>query len=292
MRDSLRRHVDNGQLPGLVTVVSRRGAVHVDTMGTLGFDRTEPMQRDTIFRMASVTKPITAIAAMILVEECRLRLDDPVDEFLPELANRKVLRTIDSELDDTVPAKRPITVRDLLTYRSGYGEIAFLSPTSPLQKAMMEAGLPLSTFYFLGTSDQYMQRLGSLPLADQPGERWLYHMSAEILGVLIARVSGMPLSAFMRERIFEPLGMKDTGFTVPPAQLGRVATCYQKDFATGEIKVLEEARNDILAQPCLFESGAGDQFVSTADDMLAFGKMMLNQGAHGNKRILSRPSRP
>lgn len=290
MRDSLRRHVDNGQLPGLVAVVSRRGAVHVDTMGTLGFDRTEPMQRDTIFRMASVTKPITAIAAMILVEECRLRLDDPVDEFLPELANRKVLRTIDSELDDTVPAKRPITVRDLLTYRSGYGEIAFLSPTSPLQKAMMEAGLPLSTFYFLGTSDQYMQRLGSLPLADQPGERWLYHMSAEILGVLIARVSGMPLSAFMRERIFEPLGMKDTGFTVPPAQLGRVATCYQKDFATGEIKVLEEARNDILAQPCLFESGAGDQFVSTADDMLAFGKMMLNQGAHGNKRILSRPS--
>ena len=176
------------------------------------------MRRDTIFRLASVTKPITAVAAMILVEECKLRLDDPVDDFLPELANRKVLRTIDSELDDTVPAKRPITVRDLLTFRSGYGEVAFLSPTCPLQRALIEARLPLSAWTFPGTPDEFMQCLGRLPLAHQPGERWLYHMSAEILGVLIARASGMSLSAFMRERIFEPLGMKDTGFTVPEAQ--------------------------------------------------------------------------
>jgi CubicO group peptidase (beta-lactamase class C family) len=143
---------------------------------------------------------------------------------------------------------------------------------------------------FTGTPDEYMERLGRLPLANQPGERWLYHMSAEILGVLIARVSGMPLSAFMRERIFEPLGMKDTGFTVPEAKLERVATCYKTDFSTGEITVLEEARNDLLAQPCAFESGAGDQFLSTADDLLAFGRMMLNGGAYGNERILSRLS--
>jgi CubicO group peptidase (beta-lactamase class C family) len=116
MHDTLRRHVGSGRLPGLVAVVSRRGAEHVDAIGSLAFDRTAAMRRDTIFRLASVTKPITAVAAMILVEECRLRLDDPVDEFLPELANRQVLRTIDSELDDTVPAKRPITVRDLLTF--------------------------------------------------------------------------------------------------------------------------------------------------------------------------------
>jgi CubicO group peptidase (beta-lactamase class C family) len=290
LHDTLLRHVDSGRLPGLVAVISRRGAEHVDAIGTLGFDRTAPMRRDTLFRLASVTKPITAVAAMILVEECKLRLDDSVDEFLPELANRKVLRTIDSDLDDTVPAKRPITVRDLLTFRSGYGEVAFLSPTCPLQRALIEARLPLSTFMFPGTPDEFMQCLGRLPLANQPGERWLYHMSAEILGVLIARVSGMSLSAFMRERIFEPLGMKDTGFTVPQAQLERVATCYQTDFSTGEVTVLEEARNDLLARPCVFESGAGDQLVPTADDLLAFGRMMLNEGAYGKERILSRLS--
>jgi CubicO group peptidase (beta-lactamase class C family) len=288
--NALLRHVESGQLPGLVALVSRGDVEHVDAIGTLAFDGTEPMRRDTLFRLASVTKPITAVAAMILVEECKLRLDDPVDEFLPELANRKVLRTIDSELDDTVPAKRPITVRDLLTFRSGYGEVAFLSPTCPLQRALIEARLPLSTFTFHGTADEFMLCLGRLPLAHQPGERWLYHMSAEILGVLIARVSGMSLSAFVRDRIFAPLGMKDTGFTVPLSQLSRVATCYQTDFSSGEVSVLEEAGNDLLARPCLFESGAGDQFVSTADDLLAFARMMLNWGAYGKERILSRLS--
>lgn len=290
MHDTLLRHVDSGRLPGLVALMSRRGAEHVDAIGTLAFDRTAPMRRDTIFRLASVTKPVTAVAAMILVEECKLRLDDPVDDFLPELANRKVLRTIDSELDDTVPAKRPLTTRDLLTYRSGYGEVAFLSPTCPLQRALIEARLPLSAWMFPGTPDDFMQCLARLPLAHQPGERWLYHMSAEILGVLIARVAGIPLSAFMRQRIFEPLGMKDTGFTVPEAHLGRVATCYKTDFSTGEITVVEEARSDLLARPCVFESGAGDQFVSTADDLLTFGRMMLNRGAYGSERILSRLS--
>jgi CubicO group peptidase (beta-lactamase class C family) len=290
MHEVMLRHVGHGRLPGLVALISRRGVEHADVIGTLAFDRSAPMRRDTIFRLASVTKPITAVAAMILVEECKLRLDDPVDEFLPELANRKVLRTIDSEIDDTVPAKRPITTRDLLTYRSGYGEVAFLSPMCPLQKALFEARLPLSAWMFPGTPDQYMQRLGRLPLANQPGERWLYHMSAEILGVLISRVSGMSLSAFMRERIFEPLGMKDTGFTVPEAKLDRVATCYKTDFSSGEISVLEEARAENIAQQCAFESGAGDRCFSTADDLLAFGRMMLNQGAYGNARILSRPS--
>lgn len=288
LHETLLRHVERRRLPGLVAAISRRGAEHVDAIGTLGFDRTAPMRRDTIFRLASVTKPITAVAAMILVEECRLRLDDPVDEFLPELANRKVLRTIESELDDSVPARRPITLRDLLTFRSGYGEVAFLAPMCPLHRALIDARLPLSTFTFPGNPDEFMQCVGRLPLAHQPGERWLYHMSAEILGVLVARVSGMPLSAFMRERIFEPLGMKDTGFTVPRARLDRVATCYQTDFSTGEVTVLEGAGNELLARPCLFESGAGDQFVSTADDLLAFGTMMLNQGACGKGRILSR----
>ena len=157
MHDVRRRHVDSGRLPGLVAFISRRGAEHVDTIGTLAFDRTAPMRRDTIFRLASVTKPITAVAAMILVEECKLRLDDPVDEWLPELANRRVLRTIDSELDDTVPAKRAITLRDLLTFRSGYGEVAFLSPRCPLQRALVKAQLPLSAWMFPGTADEFMR---------------------------------------------------------------------------------------------------------------------------------------
>jgi CubicO group peptidase (beta-lactamase class C family) len=290
MHDTLMRHVERRRLPGLVALLSRRGAEHEDAIGTLAFDRPVPMRRDTIFRLASVTKPITAVAAMILVEECRLRLDDPVDEYLPELANRGVLRAIDSPLNDTVPAKRSITVRDLLTYRCGYGEVAFLSPTCPLQMALIEARLPLSTYTFSGTADEYMQCIGRLPLASQPGERWLYHMSAEILGVLIARASGMSLSAFMRERIFEPLGMKDTGFTLPAAKLDRLATCYKTDFVTGEVSVLEEAPKERLTQPRRFESGAGDEFVSTADDLMAFGRMMLNRGMHGNERILSRLS--
>jgi CubicO group peptidase (beta-lactamase class C family) len=288
MHDVMRRHVDRGRLPGLVALVSRRGEEHVDAIGTLAFDRTTPMQRDTIFRLASVTKPITAVAAMILVEECRLRLDDPVDEWLPELANRKVLRTIDSELDDTTPAERPITLRDLLTFRSGYGEVAFLSPTSAMQKAMMEARLPLSAWPFAGSPDELMKRLGGLPLVDQPGRRWLYHMSAEILGVLIARAARASLSAFLQERIFGPLGMKDTGFSVPEAQLDRLATCYQTDPSSGETTVFD-AGGGLFARPPAFESGGGG-LVSTAGDLLAFGRMMLNRGAYGKARILSRLS--
>jgi CubicO group peptidase (beta-lactamase class C family) len=291
MRDVLRRHVDSGRLPGLVALVSRRGGEHAEALGTLAFDRTASMRRDTIFRLASVTKPITAVAAMILVEECTLRLDDPVDDWLPELANRRVLRTLEGELDDTVPAKRSITLRDLLTFRSGYGEVGFLSPTCPLQRAVIEAQLPLGAWMFPGTADEFMRCLGSLPLANQPGERWLYHMSADILGVLIARASGMPLSGFLGERLFEPLGMKDTGFTVPEAQIDRLATCYQTDVSSGEVTVLPEARADLITQPPAFEAGAGARgLVSTADDLLAFGRMMLNAGAHHEARILSRPS--
>src|SRR5512146_1345590 len=153
MHAAMRRHVESGYTPGLVTLVRHRDGEHVDAIGAMAFDSTVPMRRDTIFRLASMTKPITAVGAMILVEECRVRLDDPVDEWLPELRDRKVLRTIEGPLDDTVPAKRPITLRDLLTFRAGYGEVALFSPTCPLQKAMMEARLPLTEWLFPGTPD-------------------------------------------------------------------------------------------------------------------------------------------
>ncbi|HSA59430.1 MAG TPA: serine hydrolase domain-containing protein [bacterium] len=289
MRDTLRRHVTGGSLPGLVALVRQRGREDVVVIGTHAFGGDVPMRRDTIFRLASMTKPVTAVGAMILVEECKLRLDDPVDEWLPELKDRKVLRTIGSRLDDTVPAKRGITLRDLLTFRSGYGEVAFLSPACPLQKAMIEARLPLSAWPFGGSPDEFMKRLGGLPLAHQPGERWLYHMGSEILGVLIARVSGKPLSEFLRENLFDPLGMKDTGFHVPEAKIDRLPACYGRDYATGELVVLDEARGGGVSRPPVFESGGGG-LVSTVDDMLAFGRMMLNDGAAGRERILSRPS--
>lgn len=289
MRDALQRHIDSGTVPGLVALVHRRGIEHVETFGTMDFDGTAPMRRDTIFRLASMTKPITAVGGMILVEECRVRLDDPVDDWLPELANRKVIRTIDSTLDDTVPANRPITVRDLFTFRAGYGELAFHSPTCPLQNAMRDLQLPLSEWIFPGTPDEFMKRLGSLPLAHQPGERWLYHMGAEILGVLIARVAGMSLGSFLRTRIFEPLGMTDTGFFVPQADLDRLPTCYGTDFPNTNLVVLDEAWGGQMSRPPLFEAGAGG-LVSTVDDMSAFGKMLLAKGAYQGERILSRPA--
>ena len=287
MRATLERHIASGYTPGLVGLVYHRGHEHVESMGTMAFDSSVQMRRDTIFRLASTTKPITAAAAMILVEECRLRLDAPVDEWLPELRHRRVLRTIDSPLDDTVPAKRSITLRDLVTFRSGYGEVMFLSPTCPLQQALFEARLPLSEWPFAGTPDDFMQRLSNLPLAFQPGERWLYHMSAEILGVLISRVSGKSLGDFLRKRIFEPLGMTDSGFHVPEAQLHRLPACYGRHPVSGDLLVLDQAAGGYASRPPVFESGAGG-LVSTVDDLIAFGRMMLLSG--GGPRILSRPT--
>lgn len=285
----MRREVDAGRLPGLVALVSRRGEEHALATGTLAFGGNARMQRDAIFRLASNTKPITAVAAMTLVEECRLRLDEPVDAWLPELADRRVLRTPTSALDDTVTAERPITVRDLLTYRCGYGEAMILAPGSPIHRAQIDARLPLASWPFADTPDELMKRLGALPLISQPGERWLYHMSGEILGVLIARVSGKSLGAFLRERIFEPLGMKDTGFSVPESNIDRLPPCYCTDPGTRKTAVQDAARGGLYAEPPVFEGGAGG-LVSTADDLLAFGRMMLRGGSYGRERVLSRTS--
>jgi CubicO group peptidase (beta-lactamase class C family) len=289
MQAALRRHLDDDKIPGLVALVHHRGREHVEAIGTMAFDSDAPMRRDAIFRLASMTKPVTAVGAMMLVEECKLRLDDPVDEWLPELTDRQVLRTLESPLDDTVPARRPITLRDLLTFRSGYGEVGFIAPTSPLLKAMMEARLTLAEWPFQVTPDEFMKRLGSLPLARQPGECWLYHTGSEILGVLISRVSGQSLATFLHERIFAPLGMNDTGFWVPEDKLDRLPTCYGTDMVTGELVVLHESGDGSYSRPPVFESGGGG-LVSTVDDMLAFGQMLMGKGAFGRERILSRPT--
>ena len=286
VHDLLQRHLDARIAPGVVALVSRHGREHVDVLGDLAFGGS-PMRRDAIFRLASMTKPVTAVATMMLVEQGKLRLDDAIDRWLPELANRKVLKTPGGPLDDTVPANRAITVRDLLTFRSGYGEVAFLAGLCPMQKALAEARLPLTEWIFQGTPDEFLRRLGELPLVAQPGERWLYHMSAEILGVLIARVSGKTLGTFLRERIFEPLGMTDTAFSVPEAKVPRLATLYATVPTARERVVSDEASGGRFTRPPAFESGAGG-LVSTVDDLLAFGRMLLTRGKHRGERILSR----
>ncbi|HEX5498742.1 MAG TPA: serine hydrolase domain-containing protein, partial [Thermomicrobiales bacterium] len=170
LHDALARHVESGAMPGLVALVWRRGETHVETIGVQSFDNDAPMRRDTIFRIASMTKPIVAAAAMSLVEECRIRLDDPVDDLLPELANRRVLRTLASEIDDVVPANRSITLRDLLTFRLGYGAIMAFPPQYPIQHAMEQAGVAPGPQGPSLPPDALMAAYGSLPLVHQPGE--------------------------------------------------------------------------------------------------------------------------
>ncbi|MGH2618895.1 MAG: serine hydrolase domain-containing protein [Thermomicrobiales bacterium] len=289
MREVMAGHVERGAVPGLVTLVSRRGEVHADAIGVMTIDGSDPMRRDTIFRLLSVGKPITAAAAMILVEESVLRLDDPVDELLPELADRQVLRSIDAPLDDTVPANRPITLRDLMTFRLGYGAIFTPPDQSPLAQALVDAGVAAGPVLPSLPPDEFMRAYQDLPLAHQPGEQWLYNTGSDMLGVLIARATGMSLGEFMQERIFAPLGMKDTAFSVPADKLDRLPTAYWTDFATGEFGVIDGIEDSRWASPPAFEAGSGG-LVSTVDDMLIFGEMMLNNGTYGNERILSRPS--
>jgi CubicO group peptidase (beta-lactamase class C family) len=291
MHDVMAGYVERGDVPGLVTLVSRRGEVHVDAIGTQAFTDPTSMRRNTIFRISSMTKPITAAATMILVEECKLRLDEPVDRWLPELAERKVLKRLEGPPDDTVPAKRPITVRDLLTFRMGFGQMMVPPDTYPILSAASEQqiGMGPPSPSSMPAPDEWMRRLGSLPLMHQPGEQWMYNTGSDVLGVLIARASGQPLEMFLRQRIFEPLEMRDTGFSVPEASLDRLATSYWIDPTSGNLTVYDEARGGQWSHPPAFPSGAGG-LVSTIDDYLAFGQMMLSQGKHGNERILSRLS--
>lgn len=292
MHKVMAAHVERGVVPGLATLISRRGEVHVDTIGSSGIGSSPPMRRDTIFRISSMTKPIVALAAMILVEECKVRLDEPVDQLLPELADRRVLRSWDGPLDDTVPADRPITLRDLLTFRMGTG-LAFAPDASavPILRAIRDHGLGLGPPKpsEQPEPDEWMRRLGSLPLMCQPGERWMYNTAYDVLGVLIARASGQPLGTFLHECIFDPLGMRDTGFSAPPESLDRLAVSYDTDPETGALVVYDPALGGEWSRPPAFPSGAAG-LVSTLDDYLAFGQMMLDKGRHGKERILSRPT--
>jgi CubicO group peptidase (beta-lactamase class C family) len=290
LHDTLAAEVAAGHLSGLVSLVARGDDVHVDAVGTPSFTDDSPLERHAIFRIASLTKPVVAAAALALVEEGVLDLKEPVDELLPELSSRRVLRSLDAELDDTVPAQRPIVLEDLLSYRFGFGSVLMPPGTYPIQRAEAELGLqsiggppwPPSGH----DNDSWIAALGTLPLMYQPGERWLYNTSGQVLGILVARACGQPLEAVLRIRIFDPLGMIDSGFTVPPEKLGRLPTLYMPDPQTGALSVFDEAANSWWSRPPAFADGSG-WLVSTIDDYWSFVSTLLAGGTGNGNRILS-----
>jgi CubicO group peptidase (beta-lactamase class C family) len=282
----MRAYVDRGEIIGAQTLIYRHGVeAHRDLIGWRDDEAERPVERDTIFRIASMTKPITSVAALMLMEEGEFGLADPIDRWFPELADRVVLRDPLGPLDDTEPAARPITVLDLFTHRSGLAS-SLADIAGPIAGALrgLTDGLGLRTR--LGV-DAWLDRLGALPLVYQPGARMNYGFSTDILGFLVARVSGMSFPDFLESRIFAPLGMTDTAFFVPPEKLGRLSVNYATDWTTGA-RVLDDHPGDSRwATPPSVPSGAGG-LVSTADDYLKFARMLLNGGALDGARLLSR----
>jgi CubicO group peptidase (beta-lactamase class C family) len=286
LRDILQTSVRNGLVPGAVALVARGGRVEVQAAGSADVDGTRPMAADSIFRIASITKPITAAAVMMLVQDGQIALGDPVRRWLPELASPAVVRTPAGPVDDVVPALRPITVADLLTFRAGYGFPAdFSLPAVRLLVSELNQGPPQPQL--VAAPEEWMAALSRIPLLHQPGQAWLYNTCSDILGVLIARVSGRPLPEFLAERLFEPLGMADTGFEVPPGKLGRFTSYYRAGPAGG--LELVDAPAGQWSSPPAFPSAAGG-LVSTASDWFGFATMLLAGGNAGGRKLLSEAS--
>ncbi len=277
VRAAAERHVADDNVPGLVLLVAAGDQVHCEELGRRAAGGP-PVARDTLFRISSTTKPITGAMTMALVDEGLIALDEPVDHLVPELASRRVLRRPDGPLDDTVPASRPITVRDLLTFTFGFGSVVemFMAPAPwPVEAAADE--LSLAT---LGPPnpavqpdpDTWIARLGSLPLMAQPGERWMYNTGASVLGVLVSRATGQSFAGALQTRMFEPLGMKDTGFWT--SQPERLATAYRP--TPGGLELLDPPDGAWSRPPAFADGAAG--LVSTADDLHAFATMLLRGG--------------
>ncbi|WP_059019959.1 serine hydrolase domain-containing protein [Mycobacterium sp. M26] len=277
-RTSIAQAVDDGLLAGAVTLVWQHGNVlQVNAIGSRDVEANLPMQRDTIFRIASMTKPVTVAAAMSLAEEGKLTLNDPVTRWLPELTDLQVLVDPTGPLDRTVPARRPITVDDLMTHRSG---LAYMfSVAGPLSQAYGRVSLRQD-------QDHWLAEVATLPLVHQPGDRLTYSHATEVLGILISRIEGKSLHAVLTERIFEPLGMADTGFFISPDKRARAATMYRLDEETG---LHHDAMGPIpVTEPRFCQGGAS--LVTTVDDYLRFARMLLNGGEVDGVRVLSEES--
>ena len=283
LHDTLRRRVDDGTVPGAVGLVARGDDVEAVAVGSVDVEGTAPMARDSIFRIASVSKPVTAAAVLALVEDGRLALDAPVEEWLPELAKPMVVRTPSSPVDDVVPAERPVTVEDLLSFRAGWGfpDDFFLSAVQALLAFQQDGRAP----YLQPGPDEWLAALAKIPMVRQPGAAWLYNTCSDIQGVLVARASGSSFPDFLAERFFGPLGMTDTGFSVPESKRSRFTTAY----TPGELGALEQSDTPDggFSRPPAFPSGAGG-LVSTADDLLAFHRMLGADGtAPDGTQVLS-----
>jgi CubicO group peptidase (beta-lactamase class C family) len=280
-------HIASGYMPGAVALISRGERVEIVIVGRQSQEAPDPMRRDSLFRISSMTKPITAVAAVMLIDEGRLHLDAPVEHWLPELKHRRVLRHLDGDLADTVAALRPITVSDLLTFRCGLG-VLLVSPDSyPILKEIRAQGL-------LGFSppdpsaplrpDEWLHRLGALPLMMQPGEHWLYNTGSYILGVLLARASGKSLPELLQKRIFEPLGMYNTAFYVPEGARARFVTAYRTEG--GRSLAFDNPVSTAWGTPPAFpDAGAG--LISCADDYFRFALLLLNRGRHEGRQLVS-----
>jgi CubicO group peptidase (beta-lactamase class C family) len=278
---TLDRHVNAGAAPGAVGLVSREGETHVFTAGFKALQSDDPMQRDTLFRIASMTKPLTATAVMLLVDEGKFTLDEPAERLLPELANRQVLARPDAPLGEVVPANRPITIRDLLTFTLGWG-VAF-EPWPIIQATQNIPGFGMPNPAAPFTNDSFMATLANLPLMAQPGERWLYSLGSNIQGVLVARASGLSFPDFLARRVTGPLGMKDTGFFLAPDKLSRLSTAYMP--TNGKLELYDQPNGRYAKAPSFAAGDAG--LVSSIDDYFAFARFLMTGGTSDGRRLLS-----
>ena len=273
----MQRYIDEGKLAGILTMVARQGqVVHFETYGHRDREAQDPMAEDTIFRIYSMTKPITSTAVLMLYEEGHFLLDDPVADYLPAFADL----TVYAPDGDPVALERPVTIRDLLTHTSGlsYG---FFSQT-PVDSLYQQAGV-LNGETSLAS---FVDKLGTLPLLHQPGERWHYSVATDVLGYLVEVVAGQPFGAFLEDRIFGPLGMDETSFEVATERLERFAVNYAID-QEGQLVVQDAAGAwSPFAAPVQFHSGGGG-LTSTAADYMRFAQMLLNGGQLDGVRLLS-----
>ncbi len=286
-----KRYVDGGYLPGLLTMVSRRGKlVHVGMSGHMDLERGKPMREDALFRIYSMTKPITAVALMMLVEEGAIGLDDAVATHIPSWKNLGVYASgMPTLLADQPPQfitsrpERPMKVVDLVTHTSGltYGFMMRTSVDAAYRK------LKINAFDTPGGLDTFIEQLSTVPLEFSPGEKWNYSVSIDVMGYLVQKLSGMSFGEFLRTRLFEPLGMKDTAFYVAPEKIDRFSSCYQPR-APGQtgLKLQDDAGKSTYATPPSLESGGGG-LVSTAHDYMRLCQMMLNGGSLDGVQILS-----
>jgi len=285
LRTVMQGYVDQGKLAGLITLVARRGKVaHFECFGMMDIEAGKPMRPDTIFRIYCMTRPITCVAFMMLFEEGRVLLNDPVSKFIPEFADLRIFVETSETGIIVTDMDREITIRDLLIHTAGLGYGLF--EDTPVEDMYRAAGI-LSPIVVLQVSfEEMIRKLARLPLAHQPGDRWRYSLAHDVIGYLISVIADVPFDLFLQERLFQPLGMVDTGFFVPLCNLDRFAALYGPGEG-GRLNLADKPASSPFLNPNITPSG-GAGLVSTTSDYLRFGQMLLNGGELDGTRLLSR----